>query len=128
MENKEKIITGIVGLILIVSGFGGSQLLTEDQLENAYYCPITQEVGVFDRLSSSMKTGYYIDVELVEQSTACRIGRTYEAWVPLKEYAKSQGIDPLSLIVADEGFPQATGIARGGTQYECNSKECVRIQ
>ena len=127
MENKEKMISGIVGLILIIAGFGGSQLLTAEQLDNAYFCPLNEQVAVFDRLSSSLKTGYYFDAENIEQKVACRTGRTYQAWIPLKEYAATQGIDPLSLIVATEGFPETTGKARGGSIYECGVEKCERI-
>lgn len=94
----EKIRTGIIALITALVAFGGSQYLTAEELENTYYCQLTGEIGIFDRLSSSSKTGYYIDSHGNEESESCRKGYTYEPWIPLLEYAESQGLSVQDLI------------------------------
>ena len=116
MDNK--IAGGIIGILAILAGFGGFTYLSADDLSNAYYCELTNQVGIFDRLSTSMKTGYFNEV-----SFPCKIGRTYQAWIPLEDYAQSVGVSPEELI---EQQTQVNAQS-GGIQYKCDPKECVRV-
>jgi len=88
----EKYIKGIIGAVCLLLGFGGNMALTDTQMDNAYICPLNNQVGVFDRVSASMKTGYYLDNTGIEKRVACREGRTYAAWIPLTTYAESKGV------------------------------------
>lgn len=91
LSNNQKV-GAVVGVLMLVA-FGGSMFLDADQVANSYYCPLTEQV-VIDavRLSSSMKTAYILKEDGSEQSISCRSGRTYAEYVPLAEYAESQGL------------------------------------
>lgn len=94
MDNKR---TGLIAVVTAIIAFGGSMALTPVEMDEAYYCPLTEQVGIFDRLSDSMKTGYYMEGD-VEKRVACRSGNTYDTWIPLREYAEMQGI-PLEEVI-----------------------------
>ncbi|MFH1638429.1 MAG: hypothetical protein ABIB71_08440 [Candidatus Woesearchaeota archaeon] len=83
---------GLIGTIVVLALFGGSMYLTSLEAENAYYCPLTEDVAVFHRLSDSAKTGYYLDNE-VEESLSCNEGRVYQEWIPLRRYVEEQGLE-----------------------------------
>ena len=124
MENS-KITSGIIGLLLILTGFGGSQILTSEQLDNAYFCELTQEVGVFDRFSSSMKTGYVTNSDGTENKFACRDGRVYSEWVLLKDYAKEKGINPETLI---KPIQEKLATTKSGNRFICGVGKCLKIE
>ena len=89
METNQTITYGILGILsLAIAAFGGTMYLTEDQLDNAYVCSVNENVGFFDRLSSTSKTGYYIDENNDSKRKVCTNGM----WIPLKEYAEERGI------------------------------------
>ena|SRR3990167_2263139 len=122
----QKLIYGLLGAVLVLMGFGGSLLLTQDQLDNAYVCTTNENVAIFQRLSSTMKTGYYLDENGVEQSIVCRNG----FWVSLKEYATSKGvtIDSLlqkSLLISDSNY---TTQWKNVIQYRCSNQGCEVIK
>jgi len=103
-------------IVSMLIGFGGNELLTEKQIQNTYICPLTEEVGVFDRLSGSEKTGYSL-VNGIEEGFPCRIGRDYEPWIPLLEYAESQGVDISELIQKDT-------IKKDTSMVKCKQSGC----
>jgi len=119
METNTKIGAGILGLLLVLAGFGGSILLTPEQLDHAYVCSISEKVGIFDRLSSTAKSGYFIDETGAEKSAVCTGG----LWIPLKEYAAAKGVSvdqflkSSQLDLAEPGQP-------GGLQYRCDQTKC----
>lgn len=88
MDNKR---TGLIALVTALAVFGGTIAISPTEAGDAYYCSLTDEVAVFERLSASMKTGYYL-VDGEEQSLACKIGNSYEPWVSLKQYLEENGI------------------------------------
>ena len=100
MNNQEKTYVGIITFLTLL--LSGAVFLNISQLDDAYYCPLTEEVGVFHRLSASAKTGYYYLEDGTEKGSPCKLSRTYTPWLGLKDYAKSIGVDPMSLIKADE--------------------------
>ena len=123
---NDKLAYGLIGTLLLLVGFGGSQLLTQGQLDNAYVCTTNENVAIFQRLSSTMKTGYYLDEDGVEQSIVCRNG----FWVSLKEYATSKGvtIDSLlqkSLLISDSNY---TTQWKNVVQYRCSNQGCEVIK
>jgi len=84
---------GVLGIItLVLAGFGGTQYLEVQELDRAYVCPLTKEIGFFDRLSSSGKTGYYYDTNGTEIGVKCRSGRTYAPWMDIRTYASMNNV------------------------------------
>lgn len=106
----------ITTLVLLLAG---NVFLTPDQLDNSYFCPLTEDVGTFERLSASAKTGYYTDFE-GEHSVACRTGRTYAPWIDLRTYAESIGVDPLSLLKPQDPIDPVVNAPAAG-KYTCVS-------
>ena len=96
MDKKQ---AGVIGLIALIAGFGGSEVLTVDQISNAYVCELTEDIGIFDHLSTSGKTAYYINNDGLEESVRCQVGRTYGLWIPLTEYAESKGVSVEQFMV-----------------------------
>lgn len=116
---NENLTRGIIGLVAILAGFGGSMYLTHDQLNHAYVCSTNQEVGIFDRLSSTMKTGYWMENN-IEKSKVCKNGN----WIKLKDYAEQNNISISTIL------NQIPGIESGGNSarsYSCNYERCVPI-
>ena len=84
-----KILAGIIGVIWLLVGWGGTVVLSQDQITNSYVCSNNGNVGIFDRLSSTAKSGYYKDESGTELQKICRDGY----WKPLEQYAKESGIE-----------------------------------
>jgi hypothetical protein len=122
METHQKVTYGILGILsLILAGFGGSMLLTQDQLDHAYVCSFNENVGFFDKLSSTMKTGYWTDEQNVSRSSICKNG----TWISLKDYAKSKGVSIDSILQKENSIPEATpNVAK---KYRCDTEKCVAI-
>jgi len=116
---------GIIGVLALLMGFGGSLLLTLDQIENAYICTANEKIGFFDSFSSTMKTGYWSD-DSGDHSSVCRGGY----WVKLADYAKEKGVDPSVFLYHEnpeeipEEIPDET---QSAIKYRCDFKECTRI-
>ena len=87
-----KIWAGIIGVIGLLLGFGGSQLISIDIVDNSYVCSSNDKLGIFDRLSGAR--GYYTNEVGEEKYNTCINGN----WVTVKDYAKSKGIDPKVFI------------------------------
>jgi hypothetical protein len=124
METTQKAQWGMIGLLsILLTGIGANTMFTSDQLDNAYVCTINQEVGIFNHLSSTMKTGYWLDENEILQSKVCRNG----FWVGLKQYAKDNNIDINTILngINDDAVKSQT---IKGIQYKCNSTVCERIR
>jgi len=118
MENKVK--TGIIGLISLLAVFGGTLYLTPEQLDNAYFCIATEEIGVFYGGISSTGLTAYPYTENRSDYVRCKKDGVNSVWVPLKEYAEEQGIDILDLIAknnTNEG--DIVNINYNGKEYSC---------
>lgn len=123
----EKTMGGIVGLVLLLAGFGGSQLLTPEQLDRAYVCPLTEELGFFDKLSGSGKTGYYT-VDGLEESESCRSGYDFASWVKLSEYAKQEGISVEEFLRSQESsgsseIAEKVKVNANNRNWDCEVKD-----
>ena len=121
MDNTK---TGIVALVASLIVFGGTIALTPAEIDDAYYCALTDQVGIFDRLSDSMKTGYYM-LDGIEKSSACRDGMVYDTWMPLREYAELNGV-PLEEVINPvlECNYDTTVVVKGVQgSYECRFDE-----
>jgi len=138
MDNK--IIYGIIGVISLLAGFGGNMLIAEDQFDNAYVCSVNENLGVFDRLSSTSKTGYYVNELGEDKRSTCRNG----FWIPLKDYVEDLGITPTEFLqkiqteddtsdnVPDDNTNDGQAgnfpIDNVGAQYECSPDGCTKIR
>lgn len=93
----QKITYGLIGIIAMLAGFGGSMILDQDTIDHTYVCNVTEQIGTFTRLSSTMKTGYYSDPinASIERSKVCTNGQ----WIKLSTYAESKGIDPITFLM-----------------------------
>ena len=119
MENKT---IGIIALISSLALFGGTLYLTEDQLKTAYYCELTKEVGVFPGGLSSTEVRGYPTENTTKGYKDCK-----SKWVKLETYAKSKGVDPLSLIVKETIINnEANTIA--GKSYICDNVNCIEVK
>ena len=90
MVTKDKI--GLLGLITILTIYGGTTTLNLSEADKTYYCSLTNQIGIFQRLSSTAKTGYYL-LDGIEYSVSCRSGSAYAPWVSLREYLSEQGLN-----------------------------------
>ena len=110
--------TGLIGLLALLIGFGGTVALLPTQLDNAYVCPSTEKIGLFyGGLSSTGITAY----PFKENRTA--YVRCDVQWMKLSDYAKLKGIDPLILLLKTT---ESTGIS-SGMKFICSTQSCTRI-
>ena len=130
METNQKITYGMIGLLtVLVAAMGGTQFLTEDQLDNAVICSVNQNIVIMDHLSSTSKTAYWYNDLGERESKVCRGG----LWLDLRQYAKDNNLD-LNILL-QEGLneeiepveiPSASPIASGtGGTYCCGVSGCV---
>jgi hypothetical protein len=114
---------GMIGLLaLIVASMGGSMLLTEDQLNNAYICSTNQNVVIADHLSSTSKTAYWIDEANVSKSKTCTNG----LWLNLKQYAKDNSIK-INILLQNLNQEEIITRAESGKSYKCDQTKCIQI-
>ena len=85
---NEKTRWGIIGLIAVLSVFGGAITLTDNELDHAWYCDNHGRIGIFERMSSTNKSGYWHNEEGVEKRATC----TKSKWIPLVDYCEAEGI------------------------------------
>lgn len=127
MDTNQKITYGILGILsVVIAAFGGSIYLTPDQLDHAYVCSINENVGFFDRLSTTGKTGYYLNENNESKQSICTNGQ----WIKLKDYAAAKGVSIDSILQkSNEDItltPQVVPSGNGGS-YRCDQTKCVPI-
>ena len=130
IDGKEKAIAGLIGVILLLAGFGGNALLTEDEFQNAYVCSVTEEIGIFaGGISGTSYTGYP-NIEDRTGPVRCKtVDGTKGIWIRLEEYAKSKGIDPLSFLIQSKSETSDNiNPSREGIQYSCSPSGCTKIR
>lgn len=122
MAETNKKLLGIVGILSMLLGSIGTVVLTPDQLDHSYVCSVNEKVAVFDRISSTAKTGYWNDAG-TEKSSTCTSG----TWIPLKKYATDHNISIESLL--NKPMPELSGWdCSKNNCYSCNEKKCEVIQ
>jgi hypothetical protein len=102
--DKQKI--GLIGLVTILLAFGGTVLLTPLEFESAYICAPTNQLAIFSRLSSTGKTGYYMDGN-IEKSLLCKSGTTSLAWTKLSVYAADNNLEVNDILVQPSTEPDS---------------------
>jgi len=134
METDDnKIVTGIIAMILIALGLGSGSLMTENQFEDAYVCTsndkpayCTGNPSHLKPLSTTAKSCYYVN-DLGESKYKRCIGGFFQ---PLSEYAEIRDIDKNAFILGDinEGttddmFPETKRYV-GIKEYLCTPEGC----
>lgn len=127
LDGKDKAIAGLIGAILLLAGFGGNALLTENEYQNAFVCSVTEELGVFaGGISGTGYTGYP-NVEDRTEPVRCKTGDgTKGVWIDLETYAESKGVDPLIFLIKENSESSYVS-DREGLQYSCSPGGCVKI-
>jgi len=95
IDNKT---VGIIGLITMLAVLGGNFYLSSEQLDNAYFCTASEEIGIF--YGGISKTGLtaYPYTENRTDYERCQKAGIKGVWIPLIEYAEENGIDSLEII------------------------------
>jgi len=143
--NLDKTKVGLIGLITLLGVLGGNIYLSQDQLDNAYYCTATEEIGIFyGGISSTGLTAYPYE-ENRSGYVRCQKAGIKGVWIPLQEYAKENNIEIFKIINNDTKtyIENATKIVTieypNGKIYECyfhneydnntikSTSECVLI-
>ena len=123
METNQKITYGMIGLLtVLVAAMGGTQFLTEDQLDNAVICSVNQNIVIMDHLSSTSKTAYWFNDLGEQKSKVCRGG----LWLDLRQYASDNNLE-LNILLQN-GLINPTEVpasTTGGLQYTCDNEKCV---
>ena len=98
-----KTLLGLIGSVLVLLGFGGSQALTSDEFENAYVCDVTLEWGVFYGGISGTEYRAYPNTEDTKGYKDCKTSDGIKGiWIPLRKYASMNEIDPLHFLASNE--------------------------
>ncbi len=106
--NGKSITIGVIMLLAVaLSPVGINELLEPEQYENAYYCDVTDEIGVFlGGISETTGLSGYPHADNRKDVAYCKNEAGFKGqWEDLVDYAESQGIDPLSLIVKPQVIP-----------------------
>ncbi len=113
---EDKILKGIIGLVGILLGLGGSVVFSQDQIDNSYVCTVNERLGVFEgndrhpeALSDTSKTGYYINSDGEDKYSVCRNGY----WKSLKDYAYDKGVSPDTFLLNVNIEPDVVSIDGG---------------
>lgn len=123
MADKKQIAVGTLGVIGILSLLiSGGYYLTDEQAKDTYVCELTEQVGIFERLSGSQKTGYFTE-NGSEEAERCNEGRTYGQWIQIQEYAEIHNVSIESLL----NPPTPKAEPNKGKQYICNPRECIEV-
>jgi hypothetical protein len=127
METKTKIGAGIIGLLTILSVFGGYLVLTPEQLSNTFYCTASEEIGIFYGGISGTGLTAYPYTENRSDYVRCQKAGIKGTWILLTEYAEELGIDPIELISKPKDILNKEIIINypNGKSYECVFEDLV---
>ena len=116
MNNDTKI--GVIGLISLLLVFGGNMVLTQNELNNAYYCPSTNEFGIF--YGGISKTG--LTAYPYEENRTDYVRCINSQWIKLDKYAEELNITPEQLLNSQSNKTETsiTISYPNGKIYECN--------
>jgi len=123
--------TGIIGVFALLLGAGGTLMLNPGELDNAYVCNsptypnVHEQVGIFERISSTGSTAYPNPVGDNTGSKLCKGG----VWTSCEAYAASKGLSCTEYL-AEQNPPGDSPIIRRErvcmNQQQGNS-ECVDL-
>ena len=118
MEDKT---IGILGGLLILTLFGGGLYLTQDEIDNTYFCTATEEVGIFyGGISGTGLTAYPYKENRTDYER-CKFNGINGVWILLEDYMKEMNITSF-VDNTPKDYPYSLEI-----KYLCNPIRCVRI-
>ena len=130
-QKTQYVITGIIAILISLGGAGLNGTFNEsaDALADYYICDVTQDIGEYARLSSTLYTAYPNEFDS-KGYDRCTDGTNKGTWYGLLAYAEANGLNLDDLI--DPNEPEETPVVpevpgATGTQYECNQVECIEI-
>ena len=110
---------GIIGIVLLLVGYGGSEFLTVDIVENTFVCNANDNLGVFPgspehpkSLSGTAGTGYWVDEGGNNRRSRCSGG-----WQQIDDYDKDNGVDPESYLVKVNEEPEVVTVTETVIEY-----------
>ncbi len=118
---KKQIVTGTIGILGILLTIMGTMYFTPEQLDNAYVCLATEEVGIFyGGISGSGLTAYpYLENRTKAERCYASNGDK-SSWMQLYDYSAEFGISLDDLLKPKEIIPQTIG-----KKYLCSPEGCV---
>ncbi|MCK5281868.1 MAG: hypothetical protein KAK00_00500 [Nanoarchaeota archaeon] len=131
---KEKLVAGMTLIVAILAGFGGSEYIDQDILEDTYVCTTNDLISYcpgnpshINSLSSTAKSCYYVNDVGENKYKRCLNGY----FQPITDYAEDRGINPDTLIkeqlnveaVISEPIDKKVDI--GIKHYVCSPQGCV---
>lgn len=121
MENKKKVGVGVIGLLTILSAFGGGMFLSQDELNMAYICSATNEIGIFAGGVSQTQLTAYPFLENRSDYVRCKKDGVSGTWIKLSDYAEEQGIDILDLLIPRNETIEGNvvNVQYNGQKYSC---------
>jgi hypothetical protein len=132
-QKTQYVITGIIAILISLGGAGLNGTFNEsaDALANYYICDVTQDIGEYARLSSTLYTAYPNEFDS-KGYDRCTDGTNKGTWYGLLAYAEANGLDLNDLIDTTEPVDPVDPIdpvvpSGEGEQYECSNSGCVLI-
>lgn len=119
METKDKTYLGIIGVIGIL--IAGGVYLTEDELNSAYICLASDEVGIFyGGISGTGLSAYPYSENRTDVERCYTLNGDKSTWVKLIDYLEEQGISLDEFLQPKEITQQNIG-----KSYLCSVGGCV---
>lgn len=118
MDNK--IAYGIIGVLSLLSIFGGTLYLSESELDNTYICTINNNTGIFyGGISGTGLTAYPYKENRTDYER-CYGGE----WIKLETYIEEFGSIGNQIIIEEK----REEIKYNGREWICNPSECKEIK
>ena len=121
----DKTKTGLIGLIILLAAFGGNLYLSEEQLDNAYFCTASEEIGIFYGGISGTGLTAYPYAENRTDYERCQKAGIKGVWISLTKYAEEIGIDPLEIINQEPELDLENNTKIITINYPYATYECV---
>lgn len=120
MEKQKITGAGIIGvLLLVITGM----YFTPDQLNNAYICLGSEEVGIFYGGISGTGLSAYPYKENRTHAKKCYSGAVKSTWVSLIKYSEETNISLNTLL-----NPKIIKVANIGKKYLCGPENCTLLE
>ena len=121
METKDKKYLGIIGVIAIL--ITGGVYFTEDELDSAYICLATEEVGIFyGGISGTGLSAYPYSENRTDVERCYASNGDKSSWIKLTDYLEDSEIDLSEFLQPNEIVSQNIG-----KKYLCGVDNCTEI-
>jgi len=122
--NKKQITQGTVGVVALLATMMGTMVFTPEQLDSAYYCTLSEEVGIFyGGISGTGLTGYPY-LENRTKSVKCKIDTTKGIWIKLTDYLSENEISIDTFLNTQREVVQTVNT---GKKYICTQQNCTEV-